>query len=197
MAWCWAAPLWERRCRIRWHRPAQYRRLRGAASVRVAQTDSATGFYTPNRAPLQPTALLKIPVGGVVPKGWLRHQLDLQLDGLRGRYPEVSDYLKYDGNGWVDPTSHSGWEEVSYWLCGFADLGYVTGDKRVTALANKWLAGIIANQQPDGWFGPQSARASLGGDLDLWPHMPVLFAVRSYLEATGDLWQKLGGSTLG
>ncbi|BDI28451.1 hypothetical protein CCAX7_005020 [Capsulimonas corticalis] len=158
----------------------------GARTVDVAVTDKAAGFYTPNRAPLAPTQFLKLPVGAVKPKGWLRHQLDLQVDGLCGRYPEVSDFLKYDGNGWVDPTSGSGWEEVTYWLRGLADLGYVTGDPRVTALANKWITGIIASQQPDGWFGPSRARTSLGGDPDFWPHMPVLYAIRSYQEVTGD-----------
>ncbi len=157
-----------------------------ASVVTIARADAPGGFYTPNRAPLAPTAFLKLPVGSIKPQGWLQEQLALQVDGLCGRYPEVSDYLQYDGNGWVDPNSTSGWEEVTYWLRGLADLGYVTGDARVTALANKWLTGMIASQQPDGWFGPKGARTSLDGDPDFWPHMPVLYAIRSYHEVTGD-----------
>lgn len=157
-----------------------------AQTVAAPQAKTAGGFYTPNRAPLAPTAFLKLPVGSIKPQGWLAHQLALQVDGLCGRYPEVSDYLKYDGNGWVDPSSNNGWEEVTYWLRGLADLGYVTGDARVTALANKWIRGIIASQQPDGWFGPKGARTALDGDPDFWPHMPVLYAIRSYQEVTGD-----------
>lgn len=157
-----------------------------AQTVRSVSTEVAGGLYTTNRAPLAPSSFLKLPVGSIKPNGWLRHQLDLQLDGVCGRYPEVSDYLKYDGNGWIDPTADSGWEEVTYWLRGLTDLGYVTGDKKTIALAEKWLKGMIASQQPDGWFGPKSARASLDGDPDFWPHMPVLYAMRTYQEVTGD-----------
>ena len=158
----------------------------GARTMRQAKTAVAGGFYTPNRAPLTPTAFTKLPTGSVTPKGWIREQLLLQAEGLCGRMPEVSDYLKYEGNGWVDPTSTVGWEEVPYWLRGFGDLGYVLDDARITALATKWIHGIMASQSPDGWFGPQNLRTSLDGGPDMWPHMPILNALQSYHEYTGD-----------
>src|SRR4051812_22498996 len=99
-------------------------------SVRVVgkvEAASAGGHYTPNRPPLRPEPFSKLPPGSVRPKGWLRRQLDLQLEGLNGRMPEVSDYLVYETNGWVDP-SRQGWEELPYWLRGVTDLGLVTGD---------------------------------------------------------------------
>ena len=158
---------------------------REVSTVPVVPT-AAGGWYTPSRAPLMPSAFLKLPPGSIKPSGWLKEQLALQVNGLCGRYPEVSDYLKYDGNGWVTPDVSSGWEEVTYWLRGLADLGYVTGDKTTIALAEKWMTGMIASQQPDGWFGPKNARTSLDGDPDFWPHMPALYAIRSYYEVTGD-----------
>ena len=158
----------------------------GARTMRQAKTAAAGGFYTPNRAPLMPTAFTKLPTGSVTPKGWIREQLLLQAEGLCGRMPEVSDYLKYEGNGWVDPTSANGWEEVPYWLRGFGDLGYVLGDARITALATKWIHSIMASQSPDGWFGPKNLRTSLDGGPDMWPHMPILNALQSYQEYTGD-----------
>lgn len=157
-----------------------------ATAVPHAKTDAAGGFYFPNRAPLQPTAFVKLPVGSVTPKGWIRKQLLLQADGMNGRMPEVSDYLKYEGNGWVDPNSTTGWEEVSYWLKGFGDLGYVLGDQRIITLAKKWIDGIISGQQPDGWFGQNKLRTSLDGGPDMWPHMPILNAMQSYHEYSND-----------
>jgi hypothetical protein len=153
--------------------------------VRTAEAAAAGGHYTPNRAPLRPEPFLRLPPGSVRPKGWVRRQLDLQVEGLNGRMPEVSDYLVYETNGWVDPAKE-GWEELPYWLRGFTDLGLVTGDKRVRDLTGRWVDGILTAQQPDGWFGPASLRTSLEGGPDFWPHMPVLDALRSYADATGD-----------
>jgi len=158
----------------------------GARIVEKATADRSAGFYFPNRAPLQPTAFQKLPTGAVTPKGWIRKQLLLQADGLNGRLPEASDFLKYEGNGWVDANSTNGWEELPYWLKGFGDLGYVLGDQRVIALATKWINGIISSQQPDGWFGPKNLRTSLDGGPDMWPHMPILNALQSFYEYSND-----------
>ena len=61
--------------------------------------------------------------------------------------PEVSDYLQLNNCGWVD-TTKGAWEELPYWLRGFGDLGYVTGNTRILTLARQWIDGIIANQAP-------------------------------------------------
>jgi len=166
-------------------RPASARAPGTVRVVRTAEAPSAGGLYTPNRAPLRPEPFLRLPPGSVKPKGWLRRQLDLQVEGLNGRMPEVSDYLVYETNGWVDP-DQDGWEELPYWLRGFTDLGLVTGDQRVRDLTGRWVDGILAAQRPDGWFGPSRLRTSLEGGPDFWPHMPVLDALRSYADATGD-----------
>src|SRR6185503_16062379 len=59
----------------------------------VVQPPAApTGFYLPNRAPLQPTAFTKLPVGSITPRGWLRRQLELDASGLCGHIEDISDY---------------------------------------------------------------------------------------------------------
>jgi hypothetical protein len=154
-------------------------------TISRAAIDNAGGLYFPHRAPLQPGAFQKLPPGSIAPKGWLRHQLDLQLDGLNGRMAEISDYLQYDNCGWVEPAKKA-WEEMPYWLRGFGDLGYVTGDERVLQTSRKWIDAILATQQPDGWFGPERLRTSLEGGPDFWPGMPLLDALRSFQEYTDD-----------
>ncbi|WBQ05211.1 beta-L-arabinofuranosidase domain-containing protein [Kribbella sp. CA-293567] len=146
---------------------------------------SRSGHYVPNRAPLQPVPFQKLPPGAIEPRGWLAQQLDLQVNGLCGRYDEISDFLPYDGNGWVDP-AQGAWEELPYWLRGFGDLGYVTGDTGVLTRTERWLNGIIATQAPDGWFGPERLRTSLENGPDFWPGMPLLAAFRSWHEYSGD-----------
>lgn len=139
-----------------------------------------------NRSPLQPAPLLRLPLGSIQPKGWLLKQIELQRNGLNGRMPEVSDYLKYEGNGWVTPGSDVGWEEVGYWLRGFIDLGYITEDDRIVSLAEKWVHGILSAQQSDGWFGPPNLRTKLDGGPDMWAHMLLLTALQSYYDHSAD-----------
>ncbi|MFB7599066.1 beta-L-arabinofuranosidase domain-containing protein [Streptomyces sp. NPDC056160] len=140
--------------------------------------------YTANRAPLGQEPFLRLPPGSITPKGWLRTQLDLQLDGLNGRMPEVSDYLR-ETSGWAVP-ENDGWEELPYWLRGFGDLGYVTQDSRTLELTRTWIDRILATRQSDGFFGPSRLRTALNGGPDFWPHMPVLDALRTWHEFSGD-----------
>ncbi|CAF3433064.1 unnamed protein product [Rotaria socialis] len=147
--------------------------------------DTPTCHYFPNRAPLQPVPFQKLPPGSIKPDGWLLGQLRSQINGLNGKLSEISDYLVYDQCGWVDPTK-SAWEELPYWLRGFTDLAFVTGDQTTLALANRWINGILSSQQVDGWFGPNDLRTSLEGGPDLWPAMPLLNVFRSFYEYTND-----------
>jgi hypothetical protein len=157
-------------------------------SVPSPPTDQRTALYVSNRAPLLPSPLVKLPPGAIKPKGWLRHQLDLMRDGLTGHLMEISPWCKFERNAWADPKGkgYKGWEELPYWLKGFGDLGYVTGDKRILKETKRWIDAILAGQAEDGWFGPEALRTSLDGKPDLWPHMIVLNCLQSWHEATGD-----------
>lgn len=151
----------------------------------TSRNDTPMGHYYPNRAPLQPVPFQKLPPGAVKPTGWLLGQLRLQINGLNGKLSEISDFLVYDRCGWIDPTKEA-WEELPYWLRGFADLGFVTGDVDTLALTNCWIDGILSSQQEDGWFGPNYMRTSLDGVADLWPAMLILKVVRSLYEYSND-----------
>src|SRR5258705_515881 len=56
-------------------------------SVKVASTpptQSGNDSYTTHRPPLQASPLIKLPIGSIIPRGWLRHQLELERDGMTG-----------------------------------------------------------------------------------------------------------------
>ncbi len=157
--------------------------------VRVVKAPPAltgSGFYTANRAPLQGLPFQKLPPGAVTPRGWLRGQLELDAQGLCGRMAEVSKYLKYEDNGWVDPKSNNGWEEMPYWLRGYGDLSYVLKDPKMLATTQKWVNGILSAQKPNGYFGPDRLLTSENNMPDLWPHMLVLDVLHSYYDYSGD-----------
>ena len=168
-----------------------------AQAVRAVATPATAGvnrFYVGNRPPLSPNPLIKLPVGSIRPEGWLRHQLVLETKGFSGRLEEISQFCKFEGNEWTSPAGHGklGWEEVPYWLRGYADLGYVLQDQAIIRRANQWLNAVIATQRSNGYFGSQSNIDSerINGVrtrmLDLWPNMTMLFPLRALYEATGD-----------
>jgi hypothetical protein len=143
------------------------------------------GLYAPNAAPLQPTAFLRLPPGSVTARGWLAGQLQLQLNGLCGRYQDTSHFLNMSTSGWVHP-SQVGWEEVPYWLRGYVDLAIATQDATALASVRNWIDAIVATKQSDGFFGPTSLRTSLNGGPDFWPFLPMTWALRSWQEYSGD-----------
>jgi hypothetical protein len=156
-----------------------------SASPAARVAPARGGLYSPNAAPLQPTAFLKLPPGAVTARGWLAGQLRLELDGLCGRYQEASHFLDFSTSGWVHP-ERGGWEEVPYWLRGYVDLAAVTGDANALATARRWIDAVLATQQSDGFFGPTALRTALNGGPDFWPFLPLLQALRSWHEYAAD-----------
>jgi len=137
-------------------------------------------LYVSNRPPLAPSPLVKLPIGSIRPKGWLLEQLELMRNGFTGRLPELSRFLGED-SGWIT-FKGPGWEEMPYWLKGYADLGYILKDPGIIAAAKKWLDLAFRSQQEDGFIGPPENRKG----NDLWPNMLVLTCLQSLYEATGD-----------
>ncbi len=151
----------------------------------------ANQFYPGNREPLSPSPLVKLPAGAVKPRGWLRRQMELMAGGFSGHLDELSDFLRPEGNAWLDPKGEgdrSFWEELPYWLKGFGDLGYLLEDQRIIKEARRWIEPAFSSQQEDGYFGPRRNRnhPDMKGKPDVWPNMVMLNALQSYYEYSGD-----------
>lgn len=159
-----------------------------ASTVAVPPTAGANAHYIGNRPPLLPNPLIKLPIGAITPKGWLRSQLALEAEGMSGRLAEISPWCKAEGSAWMSPKGEGrlGWEELPYWLKGFGDLGYVLKDERIIKEARAWIDAILASQEPSGYFGPRVGKTAIKGKPDLWPNMPILNSLQSFYEATGD-----------
>ncbi|WP_448635344.1 beta-L-arabinofuranosidase domain-containing protein [Pedobacter panaciterrae] len=136
--------------------------------------------YVYNRAPLTADTYIQLPLGSIKAKGWLLKQLELQKDGATGHaeelYPEASnlgpesDWL--GGNG-------EGWERVPYYVKGLIALAYTLDNPELKAKSQKWINWTLDHQQANGAFGPAKMN-------DWWPRMPMMYAIQSYYEATGD-----------
>ena len=125
-----------------------------------------------------------LPLGAILPSGWLRKQLQTQADGLGGHlhefWPDIKDSQWRGG-------SAEGWERVPYWLDGFVPLAFLLEDKRLIGVATEWMEIILAGQHDDGWFGPRTANESHGArQNDPWPQFILFKVFTQWHEATGD-----------
>ncbi len=143
----------------------------GAAALPAAEVQ-----YPANREPLRPSSYVPLPVGTVMPSGWLKRQLTIQADGLTGHldefWPSLTDSAWTGGKG-------EGWERGPYYLDGLVPLAYVLEDERLIEKVEGWIEPILASAQPNGWFGPEKNR-------DRWPLAVALKVLAQYHEATGD-----------
>lgn len=151
---------------------------------RVPPAKEGNNHYVSNRDPLLPNPLIKLPVGAVQPRGWLRHQLVLMRDGMSGNLPELSRWCRAEDSAWLsaDGTGQHGWEELPYWLKGYGNLGYLLDDEHIIAEARRWIDGALNSQRENGYFGPELNREN----RDIWPNMIMLNVLQSFHEYTGD-----------
>ncbi len=129
-----------------------------------------------NRAPLQPAAFAALPLGSVLPMGWLRDQLAVQARGMTGHldefYKTVSDSAWKGGGG-------DAWERGPYYLDGLVPLAFLVNDDRLLGKVRTWMEPILASPQSGGWFGPEKNK-------DRWPLAVAMKVLAQYYEATGD-----------
>lgn len=166
--------------------------IAGACSSRISKdaqvvdripTEEKNVNYVSNRAPMMPQQFIKLPTGSIKPDGWLLTQLQLQKDGLNGHLGEISAWLQKEDNAWLKAGGKWGWEEVPYWLRGYAGVAYLFEDKAMLDEAKIWIESILKSQRENGNFGPS---AETKGTQDFWPNMIALWILQSYHEYTGD-----------
>ena len=148
-------------------------------------------LYVNNRAPLPANPFIKLPPAAVVPRGWVGEMLVRQKNGLSGQLGEISDWLDKKGNAWLEPGGGHGWEEVPYWLRGYANLAYILGDKAMIDETKFWIEGILRSSQADGFLGPVNEHKGAGGKeqdtrRELWANMLALQILQDYYEWCGD-----------
>lgn len=150
-----------------------------------AQGTASNRWYTGSRAPLLPEYFSKLPVTAFTPGGWLRRQMELQRDGLTGKLGEISIWLSKKDNAWLnkDGKGKYGWEELPYWLKGYANIGYMLKDSAMIRESKFWIDHVLSNQRENGDFGPMVERK---GNRDLWTNMPMLWCLQSYYEYSHD-----------
>jgi len=130
-----------------------------------------------NLKPLAANAFYPLPLGTVMPKGWLQRQLQLQANGLSGHLDETWADVG-PNSGWLGGTGES-WERGPYFLDGLIPLAYLLNNAALKNKAQKFIDWTLNSQDASGMFGPRS-------NNDWWPRFVMLKALAQYEEATGD-----------
>ena len=165
-------------------------------------TKEINKHYVSNKIPLQPSKLIKLPIGSIKPEGWLLEYFNRQKKGLTGRLGEISAWLDKKDNAWLSKNGKGkwGWEEVPYWLKGYANIGYITEDKEIIDESKIWIEAALDSQKENGFFGPNFAWESYISEddrdnnleiekrkaIDFWPNMIMLYCLQSYYEYSKD-----------
>jgi hypothetical protein len=131
-----------------------------------------------NRKPMKMTPLHELPLGSILPTGWLKDQLTIQAEGFTGKLPEHWDDVG-PNSGWLGGTGEK-WERGPYYLDGLLPLAYLLQDEKLIKQTEPWIEWTLSSQQPDGQFGPAD-------EDDWWTRMVMTKVLIQYEEATGDV----------
>ena len=132
--------------------------------------------YKGNPEPLLPNAYIKLPLGTVIPAGWLKSQLEAQAAGLTGNlddfWPDLVNSSWRGGDG-------EAWERGPYFLDGLVPLAYLLKDDHLIGKVKTWIEPILTSSRDTGWYGPAK-------NTDRWPLAVANKVLMQYYEATGD-----------
>ncbi len=147
------------------------------ASVIGAHGEPSARSFVRNRTPLAASAFYPLPLGSVMPGGWLLRQLRIQADGLGGHLDEVWPDVGFN-SGWLGGKGES-WERGPYFVDGLLPLAWLLDDATLKAKALRFVEWTLATPRSSGMFGPVS-------NDDWWPRMVMLKALTQFHDATGD-----------
>ena len=137
-----------------------------------------------NRYPLVRKPLMELPLGSIIPQGWLKEMLIRQKSGASGRMAALYPLLMGTRNGWLGGDGDQ-WERGPYWIDGLLPLAYLLNDQALIEKVQPWIEWTLASQKPNGYFGPDTARDYEPGlqrnnAQDWWPKMVMLKVMQQY-----------------
>lgn len=137
--------------------------------------------------------LQRIQLGKITALGWIRQQLEIEANGSNGHMDElepemltkafISKKLDYDIG--VSDISWAYNHLSGYYWWGLIQLAFILDDERLKEKAEKWVNGVLAFQDKDGYIGYYNFIHNRMWDWDAFSTKLVTQALLSYYEATG------------
>lgn len=113
--------------------------------------------------------------------GWLKRQLEVQLNGLSGHLQLF--WADIENSSWIGGNADTDLHERNpYWMNGVLPLAYQLKNQSLIDLLKYRMEYIMDNQKPDGWLGPDDANDS----NIYWSRFMQLLVMVQYYEATED-----------
>ena len=114
----------------------------------------------------------------VKPEGWLKRQLEIQMQGLTGRLYDIWDSVG-SYSGWLGGTGEN-WERAPYYLDGLLPLSYYLEDEEHWKTACRFVEWTLGSQDEEGNFGPIASKE------DYWSRFVMLKVLIQYYEIKKD-----------
>ncbi|MBR0385725.1 MAG: hypothetical protein IJI05_04175, partial [Erysipelotrichaceae bacterium] len=127
---------------------------------------------------LQKAKLKPFHITQIAPQGWLKRQLEIQMNGLTGRLYDVWDSVG-SYSGWLGGTGEN-WERAPYYLDGLLPLSFYLHDEKRCQLALRFVEWTLGSQDEDGNFGPEASKH------DYWSRFVMLKVLIQYHEIHTD-----------
>lgn len=90
-------------------------------------------------------------IGDIKPEGWLKRQLETQLEGLSGNLDLF--WTDVAQSAWIGGHAE-GWERFPYWLDGVIPLAWQLDNRELKQRINAYMDYIFEHQHQSGWLGP-------------------------------------------
>ena len=135
---------------------------------------------------LKPLIYQPVPLGRVMPAGWLAAQLEAEVTGQTGWlhkfYPPVmnSPWISNCSQGCEDTNEG---EDFAYWFNAAVSLAVLSKSDRLKSDITDFVELILASQDEKGWLGPPTSDSDGNSE---WARWPVLQGLISWREYTGD-----------
>ncbi len=112
------------------------------------------------------------------PQGWMKRQMEIQMDGLTGKLYDVWDSVG-SYSGWLGGTGEN-WERAPYYLDGLLPLSWYLKDEKHWNLACRFVEWTLGSTDETGNFGPEASRH------DYWSRFVMLKVLIQYYEIKKD-----------